>query len=186
MNNTPQGSKVRRTYNLTATALVAALYVVVTFMVAPFAFGTVQLRLSEGLNHLAAWNKRYVVAVALGVFIANLWSPLGWIDWVFGTLGTLIMTTLTYYFSRNIESALLKIAISTITVITIGMGILAAEFTFAFHINASGASAPADVHASIFGQWLSFYVLVVPGELASLLLGGVIIYALSKVINLKK
>ncbi|CAH1851490.1 QueT transporter family protein [Convivina praedatoris] len=184
MNSQEQGRS--QTYNLTVTAIVAALYVAITTVVAPFSFGPVQLRLSEGLNHLAAWNKRYIIALGLGVLISNFLSPLGWIDWVFGTLGTVIMTSLTYYFSRSVKSTLAKLAISTLIISTIGMAILAAEFTFAFNIHAAGASAPADLHANILGQWLSFYLMVLPGELASLIVGGIVIFALEKVVNLSK
>lgn len=185
MENRPVKHK-HSTYNLTITAIVAALYVAITTIVAPFGFGPVQLRLSEGLNHLAAWNKRYILALGLGVLIANFLSPLGWIDWIFGTLGTIIMTALIYYFTRRVVSPLGKIAISTVVVSSIGMAILAAEFTFAFNIHAAGASAPSDVHANLLGQWCSFYLMVLPGELASLLVGGVVVYALSKIVDLSK
>ncbi|WEV53907.1 QueT transporter family protein [Leuconostocaceae bacterium ESL0723] len=175
-----------RAYSLALTAIVAALYVVITTAVAPFSFGPVQLRLSEGLNHLAAWNKRYVVALSLGVLLANFLSPLGWIDWVFGTLGTLIMTTITYLLTRKVTEAWLKIVISTVVVSTIGMAILAAEFTFAFQIHAAGSFSSGTKASSIFAQWLAYYVSVAPGELVSLIVGGIVIFALSKVVNLSK
>jgi len=35
-------------------------------------------------------------------------------------------------------------------------------------------------------QWLAYYVSLVPGELASLIIGGVVIYALSKIVDLSK
>ncbi|MBS9337903.1 QueT transporter family protein [Fructobacillus parabroussonetiae] len=184
MNNLDKRS-LSRTQGMTLTAVVAALYAAVTMMIAPIGFGPVQLRLSEGLNHLAAWNKRYILALSLGVLIANLVSPMGWIDWVFGTLDTVIMTSLTYYLTRKIASPLLKILISTVSVLTVGMAILAAEFTFAFAINASGSFAP-DHAGSIMANWLSYYLMLVPGEFASLVVGGVVIYALSKFVDLSK
>lgn len=171
--------------NVALVAVVAALYAAITLMIAPFSFGPVQLRLSEGLNHLAAWNKRYIVALGLGVLLANLVSPLGWIDWVFGTLGTVIMTTTTYFLTRNMKNALAKIITSTVVVATIGMAILAGEFVFAFNIGASGAFSSGS-HGGIFAQWLAYYISVVPGELFSLIVGGVIIYILNKTIDLSK
>lgn len=185
MNNQNQ-PKFASARNLTLTAVVAALYAAITMMVAPIGFGPVQLRLSEGLNHLSAWNKRYVVALGLGVLIANMVSPLGWIDWVFGTLGTVIMTGLTYLLTRKVEKPLIKIVISTIVVLTIGMAILAAEFTFAFAINAHGAFAPDHSSSSLLANWVSYYVSLVPGEFVSLAVGGVVIYALAKIVDLKK
>lgn len=76
--------------NISATAIIAALYVSITLALAPISFGVVQLRLSEMFNHLAAFNKRYIFAVTLGVLIVNVFSPLGPIDMLFGTAGTLI------------------------------------------------------------------------------------------------
>ncbi|CAM5352903.1 Queuosine transporter QueT OS=Lysinibacillus sphaericus OX=1421 GN=queT_1 PE=4 SV=1 [Lysinibacillus sphaericus] len=60
---------------LTKVALVAALYVAVTVLLSVISFGAVQLRLSEMFNYLALYNKRYVVAVTLGVVLANFMSP---------------------------------------------------------------------------------------------------------------
>lgn len=103
MNNF-NNTRASKAQNMTLVAIVAALYAAVTMVIAPIGFGPVQLRLSEGLNHLAAWNKRYILALSLGVLIANLVSPMGWIDWVFGTLDTVAMTSLTYYLTRKISS----------------------------------------------------------------------------------
>ena len=185
MEETLSTKNSTKTRNITMVAVVAAIYAVITFAIQPVAFGPVQLRDSEGLNHLAAWNKRYILAVGLGVFIANLVSPLGWIDWVFGTLGTLIMTGITYLLTRRVNSAVLKIIISSVVVATIGMAILAAEFTFAFSIGASGAF-PSGSKGGILAQWVAYYITLVPGEIVSLIVGGVVIYALSKVVDLSK
>ena len=171
--------------NITLIAVIAAVYAAITFVIQPLAFGPVQLRASEGLNHLAAWHKRYIIALGLGVFIANLVSPLGWIDWIFGTMGTVIMTSITYLVTRRVKRAVTKIVISSVVVATIGMAILAAEFTLAFNIGDSGAF-PSGSNGGIFAQWLAYYLSVMPGEVASLIAGGIVIYALSKMIDLSK
>ena len=41
-----------RAHSLVKAGLVAALYIVLTLLVAPVAFGPVQFRISEGLNYL--------------------------------------------------------------------------------------------------------------------------------------
>lgn len=184
-NLAKSNTHISQAQNITMIAVIAAVYAVITFVIQPFAFGPVQLRASEGLNHLAAWNKRYIIALGLGVFIANLVSPLGWIDWVFGTMGTVIMTGITYFLTRHVKSSIAKIIISSVVVSTIGMAILAAEFTFAFNIGAHGAF-PSGSNGGIIAQWLAYYFSVIPGEVASLIVGGVVIYALSKVIDLSK
>lgn len=69
---------------LAKMALVTALYVVVTVLLAPLSFGPIQLRLAELFNYLGVFNKRYIWSITLGVAIANAASPLGIIDIVIG------------------------------------------------------------------------------------------------------
>ena len=92
-----------RTVQLAKAGMVAALYVAFT-LINPLSFGAVQLRFSELFNNLSVFNKRYIWAVTLGCALANLQSPLGIIDVIFGTLGTLVMTSLSYWATRNILS----------------------------------------------------------------------------------
>lgn len=70
---------------LAATALVTAIYVVMTLGIAPLSFGLVQIRFSEMLMLLAFIDKRYAPGLVLGCFIANCFSPFGMMDVVFGT-----------------------------------------------------------------------------------------------------
>lgn len=71
-------------------ALVAALYVVVTLVVAPFGFSAIQFRLSEIFNHLIVFNKKYFFGIAIGVFLANLMlSPMK-ADLIFGVGHTVV------------------------------------------------------------------------------------------------
>ena len=75
---------------LAKMALVTALYVVVTVLLAPLSFGPIQLRLAELFNYLGVFNKRYIWSITLGVAIANAASPLGIIDIVIGSAGTCV------------------------------------------------------------------------------------------------
>ena len=73
---------------LANTAIIAGLYVALTWLLAPISFGAVQFRLSEVLMLLVVLNPKYALALILGCFIANTTSPLGWYDLIFGTLAT--------------------------------------------------------------------------------------------------
>lgn len=84
MNNPNSQTKAWSVIALTKMALITALYVVVTIFLAPFSFGAVQLRFSELFNYLPLFNKRYILAVTLGVAISNVASPLGLVDIVIG------------------------------------------------------------------------------------------------------
>lgn len=73
---------------LAKNAIVAALYLVLT-MLAP-SYGAVQFRFSEILVLLMLINSTYVPGLIIGCIIANLFSPMGLVDVVFGTLATAI------------------------------------------------------------------------------------------------
>ena len=70
---------------LVATAMVAAVYMVLTLLIAPLSFGLVQVRFSEMLMLLAFLDKKYAPGLVLGCFLANCFSPFGMMDIVFGT-----------------------------------------------------------------------------------------------------
>nr|WP_225350647.1 QueT transporter family protein [Lacticaseibacillus camelliae] len=75
------------TRTLVINALVAALYVVLSVVPGVFnlASGAIQFRISEALNHLVAFNRKYLFGVVVGVVIYNaLFSPMGWLDVLFG------------------------------------------------------------------------------------------------------
>ena len=77
-----------RIYRLARISLVAALYFVCTVALAPISFGAVQFRLSEILVLLCFYKKDYCYSLILGCALANLFSPLGIYDVIFGTLAT--------------------------------------------------------------------------------------------------
>ena len=48
-----------KTKTLAISGIIAALYVAVSLLIAPFAFGAVQFRIAEMFNHLIVFNKNY-------------------------------------------------------------------------------------------------------------------------------
>lgn len=76
---------------LVKLSVIAALYVVLTVVVAPVAYGPIQFRISEILVLLCFFRRDYCISLILGCFIANLFSiELGYIDLIFGTLHTMV------------------------------------------------------------------------------------------------
>lgn len=71
-------------------AVVAAIYAVLTLLIAPIAYGPVQFRVSEVMTLLVLLNPRLAPGLILGCFLANMASPLGAIDMVVGTAATAI------------------------------------------------------------------------------------------------
>ena len=153
---------------LIKAGLVAAIYVVLTVALAPFSYGAVQFRVSEMLNNLAVFNKRYVWALTIGCVIANLWSSLGAVDVVFGSLQTLLMTGLSYFLGRFVNKKWQKLAIAVV-ICTAMMWMIALEL---FLIS----KAPF---------WAT-YLTVALGELGSMVLGAVLFGIISTKIDLTK
>ena len=77
---------------LTRGALIAALYVALTYVSSSLglASGVIQVRLSEALTVLVLLMPEAVIGVTLGCFLANLLTGSVVWDVIFGTLATLI------------------------------------------------------------------------------------------------
>ena len=82
-----QNSSVRK---LVHCGVVAAIYVVLCLALQPLSYGAVQVRVAEALCLLPVFGAEYIVGVVLGCFLANLLGSPYVLDWVFGTLATLL------------------------------------------------------------------------------------------------
>ncbi len=74
---------------ITYNALVAAIYFLLTFLTESFSFLGIQVRIAECLVLLCFFRRDYTFGVTLGCVLANLISPLGMWDVLFGGLATL-------------------------------------------------------------------------------------------------
>lgn len=83
-------------------SIVAAIYIVLTVAVSPLSYGDVQFRVSETLMLLVLYKKRYAISMIIGCLIANLFSPVGAVDVIFGTLAT-IVAIIPMLFIKNLE-----------------------------------------------------------------------------------
>jgi uncharacterized membrane protein len=78
------------TEKIVKTGLIAAIYAVLTILIAPLGYGPIQFRISEVLVLLAFLNPFYTAGLTLGCLLANIFGGLGVLDIVFGTLATFI------------------------------------------------------------------------------------------------
>jgi len=99
---------------LVINALVAAMYIVVTALIAPFGFTNIQFRLSELFNHLIVLNKKYFFGIVVGVLLANFFFAPMKQDMIFGVLHTAISLGITLCFSRFISNKITLMFINTI------------------------------------------------------------------------
>ena len=81
---------------LARSAAIAAVYASLTLILSPISFGSMQLRASEALSVLAYFSPTAVVGLAIGCAVANMWSPYGLVDIIFGSLATLLAAYITY------------------------------------------------------------------------------------------
>ena len=82
--------KNNTTKRLVRTAIIAALYAVITLALAPISYGNIQFRVSEIMVLLAFFDPFYIGGLTLGCFIENMLGPNGLPDIIFGTLATFI------------------------------------------------------------------------------------------------
>ena len=126
---------------LVRCAVIAAVYVVVCLVLAPFSYGAVQVRVAEALCLLPVFGAEYIVGVTLGCFLANLIGSTV-IDVVFGTLDTLMACLVTYKL-RNVRIKGLAIPASLPPVVFNMIIVGAFEITFFFSDGAPTAALAA-------------------------------------------
>ena len=81
---------------LTQAAVIAAIYVVLTIIFAPFSFGEVQVRISEALTILPFFTPAAIPGLFVGCIIANLFGGAIPADIIFGSIATLLGALGTY------------------------------------------------------------------------------------------
>ncbi len=87
-------------------AMIASVYAVLTLAISPIAYSEIQFRLSEIMVFLAFYNKKYISGLTIGCIIANLFSPMGLLDVVFGTISTIIVCIAMYLIKNKYLAAL--------------------------------------------------------------------------------
>lgn len=105
--------------NIIKLSMIAAIYVVLTVLIAPLSYGDIQFRFSEVLLILVIFDKKYSLSLVTGCFIANLFSPLLPWDLIFGTLQTVVAVLILSF----IKKTWLSFVLCTISMIIIGLEI---------------------------------------------------------------
>lgn len=109
-------------------ALVAAMYVVLCLGPAAFslASGAIQFRVSEGLNHLAVFNRKYIWGIVAGVILFDAFGPgASLLNVLFGggqsLLALLVLTWLAPKLKTVWQRMLLNIALFTVSMFMIAL-----------------------------------------------------------------
>ena len=106
--------KNNTTKRLVRTAIIAALYAVITLVLAPISYGNLQFRVSEIMVLLAFFDPFYIGGLTLGCFIANMlgtnWLP----DMIFGTFATFISVYAISITGKHVKNNTLALLISSL------------------------------------------------------------------------
>jgi uncharacterized membrane protein len=92
-------------------AMVATIYVALVQLFHFASFGLIQFRIAEILMIFVLFDKKYIIGVTLGCFVANLIGGGLWFDVIFGTFATLIAAWLMVLSKSKLGLALLWPAI---------------------------------------------------------------------------
>ena len=86
---------------MTQAAMIAAIYVVLTVLFAPFGFGEIQVRIAEALTVLPFFTPAAIPGLFIGCLLGNIMCGAPLPDIVFGSLATLIGALFTYLLRRQ-------------------------------------------------------------------------------------
>ena len=139
---------------LTQAGIIAALYVVLTYLAAGFdlASGAVQVRVSEALTILPYFTQAAIPGLTIGCLLANLLVGSLPSDIVFGTLATLLGALGTRALRNNRYLCALPPVVSNMLIIPFVL-------SYAYHIP---GSIPLMMLTVGLGEFLSCFIL---GEL---------------------
>ena len=96
--------KEKKTFSvlfMAQAAMIAAIYVVVTLVFAPFSYGEVQVRLSEALTILPVFTPAAIPGLFIGCLISNILGGCIIPDIIFGSLATLLGAIFTYMLRKQ-------------------------------------------------------------------------------------
>ena len=94
-------SKRTPTSFITQSAVIAAIYVVLTVVFAPISFNVMQVRISEMLTILPLFTSAAIPGLFIGCILGNLLGGAIVLDVVFGSIATLIGAVGGYLLRKN-------------------------------------------------------------------------------------
>lgn len=154
---------------IATNSIVAALYIVITFLIQPIAFSNIQFRIPEIFNHLIIFNKKYFFGIVIGVFLANLlFSTLLPYDLFFGVFHTILSLSITIFIGKYIKKQWLLMIVNSL-VFSFNMFIIAYELNLVLEY-------------PFYETWLFTFL----GEIVVMLIGIPLINIINKRINLQK
>lgn len=104
------------THRIALSALIAALYTGITFVLAPISFGPVQFRVSEALTLLPFCLPEAVPGLFIGCLVSNMLGGFGLTDIVLGSAATLAAAWMTAKMPNVWLAALPPVVVNAVVV----------------------------------------------------------------------
>ena len=92
---------MKKTKDIVMSAVIAAIYAVLTLCLYVISYGPVQFRFSEALTILPIFTAKAIPGLTIGCIIANIMGGYGILDVVFGGVATLLAAVCTRAFRKN-------------------------------------------------------------------------------------
>lgn len=159
---------MKKTKTIAMTGVIAALYFVLGIVFSAISFGAIQFRVPNIMYQLVAFNKKYYFGLVLGVILANLTSPLGWYDLVFGVLTTVVGLGVAIIVNSKIENVLVK------------------QIVTAISVSVSTIFVAYELHLVLGVPILFTWLTVATGQLLTQTAGAFVIRAISKRVDLSE
>ncbi len=93
--------KIKKLVFICQAAVIAALYVVLTYVFSAFASGVIQVRVSEALTILPAFTPAAIPGLVIGCLLSNTLTGCVLLDIIFGSVATLIGALGSYALRRH-------------------------------------------------------------------------------------
>ena len=154
----------KRIQYLTRAGVIAAVYVVLTLVIQPIGYGTVQFRVAEMLTILPVYMPEAIPGLAVGCFVSNLVglstgaNPAGGLDLLIGTAATAVAAVMTYAL-RNVRFKKLPL-LATLPPVVVNAVAIGAELAVVYggvpwYVHVIGVAAGQFVACSICGTILA-------------------------------
>ena len=109
---------------MTQAAMIAAIYVVLTYIFAPISFGEIQVRIAEALTILPLFTPAAIPGLFIGCLLGNIVGGALLPDIIFGSLATLIGAVFTWLLrSRKPIIGTLPPIISNVVIVRVNLPI---------------------------------------------------------------
>jgi uncharacterized membrane protein len=137
--------------------IIAAIYAVLTLILAPISYGNVQFRIAEALTVLPFFFPITLPGIYVGVIIANLFSQYGILDVVAGSSATLLAGLCTMYIGKISRESVATKALACFPPVIFNAIIIGAVIA----VSVAGGGAGFWPNFVVFSLWVGLGQLVV-------------------------